>query len=283
MVKIMANQQFKDLILSSQWLSFLLFFQRLQVALSYQTPGLKQVFSWLFKSREITNFTYDLEDINRMQLASMLAIVSKVNVKQVLHYFNEIEQDASLKQHIFQSVQSSSYRSISDFEVRYGRRIAWYAFVRILKPKVVIETGIDKGLGGCVLAAALLRNKAEGFPGYYYGTDINPQAGFLFTAPYNQVGEVLYGDSIESLKKFEQPIDFFINDSDHSAEYEWDEYCTIEQKLSPNALVLGDNSHTTDKLQQFAISTERQFLFYQEKPKQHWYPGAGIGIAWKAH
>ena len=39
----------------------------------------------------------------------------------------------------------------------YGRRLGWYALVRALKPRTVVETGADKGLGSCVLAALRLR------------------------------------------------------------------------------------------------------------------------------
>ena len=169
---------------------------------------------------------------------------------------------------------------VADLDMGYGRRIGWYALVRALKPRTVVETGVDKGLGSCVLAAALLRNRAEGYQGQYFGTDINPRAGWLFQGAYRQAGEILYGDSIESLERMQSQIDLFINDSDHSAEYEEREYACIASKLSNSAVVLGDNSHVTDKLYQFAVSTDRHFLFFSEKPADHWYPGAGIGAAW---
>ena len=47
-----------------------------------------------------------------------------------------------------------------------------------------------------------------------------------------------------------------------------------------SAVVLGDNAHVTDKLYQFATRTGRKFLFFQQKPLNHWYPGAGIGAAY---
>ena len=126
---------------------------------------------------------------------------------------------------------------------------------------------------------ALNRNLAEGHKGRYFGIDINPKPVWLFQGSYREAGEILFGDSIESLQKLEGPIDLFINDSDHSAEYEEREYACISSKLSPKAVVLGDNAHVTDKLYKFAVSTGRRFLFFSEKPAEHWYPGAGIG-AW---
>jgi hypothetical protein len=74
-------------------------------------------------------------------------------------------------------------------------------------------------------------------------------------------------------------VDLFINDSDHSADYERAEYDVIANKLSPLATIVGDNAHATDCLREFARKTGRKFLFFAEQPKDHWYPGGGIEIA----
>ena len=140
---------------------------------------------------------------------------------------------------------------------------------------------MDKGLGSCVLTAALMRNNQGGSPGYYYGTDINPRAGYLLCGEYAKHGRILYGDSIESLRVLQEPIDLLINDSDHSAEYEMREYETVAPKLSHRAVILGDNSHITDRLRVFAQTSGRKYVFFHEKPRQHWYPGGGIGVAFR--
>ena len=98
---------------------------------------------------------------------------------------------------------------------------------------------------------------------------------------YKEDSEILYGDSIKSLEKFKLKIDLFINDSDHSSDYEYLEYNTIANKLSDNAIILGDNSHSTDKLSVFSKENGRKFIFFKEQPLNHWYPGAGIGISFK--
>ena len=53
----------------------------------------------------------------------------------------------------------------------------------------------------------------------------------------------------------------------------------IFEKLSKNAVILGDNSHVTDKLSIFSKERNRRFYFFKEEPLNHWYPGAGIGIS----
>jgi hypothetical protein len=127
-----------------------------------------------------------------------------------------------------------------------------------------------------------LRNFAEGAPGKYYGTDINPKAGWLLGGKYAAVGKILYGDSITSLKSLNETVDLFINDSDHSADYEASEYRIMAPKLSPDALILSDNAHVTDRLAVFSRETGRHFLMFSEEPKNHWYPGAGIGMSFPA-
>ena len=234
---------------------------------------------WLFQSNETTNFTYDLEELNRKYLINFVANVTDVSYDSAKRYIEELENDLELKNHLESMIKVSWENYKADEVVKYGRRLGWYAIIRIKKPKVVIETGIDKGMGSCIITAALKKNKEEGHPGKYYGTDINPKAGYLFTAPYNEFGEILYGDSIESLKKFDKQIDLFINDSDHSARYEGDEYEVVREKLSKDAILLGDNAHITDELLNFSQKEKMQFFFYKEKPKDHWHQGAGIGIA----
>ena len=164
----------------------------------------------------------------------------------------------------------------------FARRLGWYAVARATKPRIIVETGVERGHGAVLLCAALLRNVDEGHPGKYFGTDLNPQAGWLLSGRYASFGKMLYGDSITSLKAFAEPIDLFVNDSDHSAEYEALEYETIAARLSPGAIILGDNAHVTDKLALFAEASGRRFLMFREEPKDHWYPGAGLGMAFSA-
>lgn len=255
---------------------------RLSVGLKYYISQSNNLFRWLFASKEKTNFTYDLDNLNEEYLISFVSLVTGVNVEQIKKYVIELESDTKLADHIKTLTHANPRAYMADEVAKYGRRLGWYAIIRAKKPKLVVETGIDKGLGSCVIAAALMKNAEEGSEGHMYGTDINPRAGYLLQEPYSNYGKILYGDSIQSLEKLSEKIDIFINDSDHSSDYEMREYETIENKLSEGALILGDNAHCSDKLCRFANRTGRVFMFFQEKPRDHWYPGAGIGAAFKS-
>ncbi|MFG2102622.1 class I SAM-dependent methyltransferase [Micromonospora echinaurantiaca] len=236
---------------------------------------------WLLTSREHHNYTYDLTKLSRHHLAWFVSVVCDIPVKQVRAYLDEIESDDTLRQHIQQATAGAARRGLADKQVRYARRIGWYAIVRATRPAHVVETGVDKGLGSCVLAAALLRNAADGHPGRVTSLDINPEAGYLArTAPWSDVVDLVIGDSIASIAALDRPVDLFLHDSDHSRAHERREFEAVESKLAPNALLLTDNVTATNILAEHAERTGRRFLAYRETPANHWYPGDGIGVAW---
>jgi hypothetical protein len=137
-------------------------------------------------------------------------------------------------------------------------------------------------LGSVVIAAALKRNAAEGKAGQLIGIDINPAAGYLFSRGYSDFGRLVVKDSLVALRELQADVDLFVHDSDHNAEFEAAEYKAVQPKLAQNALILSDNAEHTDELIQFAARTGRAFLFFSEKPKNHWWPGEGIGVAYRA-
>ncbi len=240
---------------------------------------------WLVGSREIGNYTYDLTATNKRYLISFVAHLTGKGRAEIEGYIAELESDRALRDHILRITRESRERRFADERVDFGRRLGWYAFGRALKPRLVIETGVDKGLGSCVLASMILRNRDEGYDGRYIGTEIDPTAGYLLSGRYAEAGEIIYNDSIKTLESLDCEIDMFVNDSDHSATYEACEYQTIESKLSSRALIIGDNAHESagsDALCRFAEATGREFLFFQESPKDHFYGGAGIGAAFLA-
>jgi predicted O-methyltransferase YrrM len=252
---------------------------RLKNALRTSCPPVGQAFVWALRSREHYNYSYDLQPLNLQYLASFVSVVTGRPFDEIESYLREIDSDQALKQHVVSRNRQHKERYVADPEARFGRRMGWYAMIRAAKPRLVVETGVDKGLGSVVLAAALMRNTAEGHSGRLVALDINPNAGYLLTKPYTQVAEMMYGDSLESIARLQDKVDFFIHDSDHSAEHERKELHAIEAKLTPNAFVLSDNADCTDELLKFALGTGRRFLFFAEKPKNHWWPGDGIGVA----
>ena len=252
---------------------------RLGYALTFCLRQAGGMFRWAFTSKEHYNYTYDLTDLNKTYLASYIAVVTGHKVEAVQNYFHELESDDNLRGTLRERALASPERHNSDVEPRYGRRLGWYALVRLTKPRVLVETGVDRGLGTAVLAAAMMRNAQEGFPGMVYATDIVTTCGHLLAEPYTKYCKIVLGDSVENLKKFSGSADVFIHDSDHRPEYEWAEFLAIEPRLHDGSIVMSDNSQQTSKMFEFAQRIGKSFLYFQDAPKDHWWPGDGLGAA----
>lgn len=245
----------------------------------YITPTILEYARWLEASDEATNFTYCIKNLHH--LTGFVSSVCQVGLDVADAYIQEALNDHWLTNYLVQREQTALSKAnyAKHGTLLLGRRLGWYAIARICKPKLVIETGVDRGLGAVVLCRAIMRNYEEGHQGTYLGTDINPQAGYLLQDPLNAYGHIKYGDSIQTLQALAETVDLFIHDSDHDADYEFKEFVEVECLLSESSLVLSDNSHSSSSLFKFAQKTGRRFLHFGETPREHWYPGAGIGAA----
>lgn len=250
--------------------------ERLSAVARFDAHLLHESATWLLRSREHTNYTYDLTPRNLEHLAWWVATLTGAPVQQVRAVIAEAQSDGELHEHIRRGIEASDRRGLADRKVRLGRRLGWYALVRVLRPDHVVETGTDKGHGSVVLAAALLRNGR----GRLTTIDIHPDSGYLISGPYAKVADRIVGDSIAALGDV-RGVDIFLHDSLHTFGHEAAELAAVGPRLTSNALVLSDNAHATDALMRWAEQSGRQFSFFREQPAEHWYPGSGIGAAWR--
>lgn len=233
--------------------------------------------SWLVRSRETTNFTYDLTPLNVDQLGWFVAAVSGAPVGQARAWLRELADDGKLIGHLRERLASNPLRRICATEPHWARRAGWYALVRAAQPDLVVETGTHLGLGTSIIAAALLRNGH----GRVLTVDVDPEAGYLIGEPWSAVVDRRTGSSTDVLASL-RDVDIFLHDSLHTYEYEAAELSAVAANLSPGALVLSDNAHDSAALSDFAERTGRRYLFFKEQPLGHWWPGDGIGAAWTA-
>jgi hypothetical protein len=231
--------------------------------------------SWLVRNRETTNFTYDLDALNRDQLCWFVATVTGAGIGQVRSWMAELEADAEFHDRLTRRLSVNPTRRVCASRPHLARRYGWYAIVRALQPDNVVETGTHLGLGSCVIAAALLRNGH----GRVTTIDIDADSGFLIEEPYASVIDRQIGSSVDELAAMSD-VDMFLHDSLHTYEYESSELAAVEPNLRSDAIVLSDNAHDSAALSHWAERTGRQYLFFKEQPVDHWWPGDGIGVAW---
>ena len=242
-----------------------------QVVEAYLGPTRLAAREWISSTGRPDNFYYGLDSRNALHLVSFISVLFDVPPGKVEQLASELSESPAIS-------EAAAQLSVNPQEL-YGRRLGWYLVARLTKPRFIVETGVHDGIGAVVLTEALRRNTAEGRGGKYRGTDIDPRAGWLLE-PQGVDAEVLIGDSITSLEKLDSgQVDLFINDSDHSEDYEYREYVVMTDRMSPQGIMLGDNAHATDALLRYSRDMGRSFIFFQEKPANHWYPGAGIGFS----
>jgi predicted O-methyltransferase YrrM len=248
---------------------------RTKMVARYDAHLIGQSAAWLVRDRETTNFTYDLNSLNRDQLAWFISAITGAGIGQVRAWMQELEDDSHLAGHLTGRLRSNPRRRICATEPHWARRAGWYAIVRAAQPDHVVETGTHLGLGSSVIAAALLRNGH----GRLTTIDIDPEAGYLIGEPWASAIDRRVGSSIDILKALGS-VDIFLHDSLHTYDYETKELTAVEPSLRANAIILSDNAHESSALSDWAERTGRHYLFFKEQPLHHWWPGDGIGAAW---
>jgi predicted O-methyltransferase YrrM len=264
----------RNIIFSSKFLWFFAFPIRLKSVVHFNFHNISKSLYWLINRSEFTNYNYDITRLNRDYLVSFIAYITNKDYNFVKSIFLEIENNKDFKEILNAEIAKIKRKYELPKQVFFARRLGWYVLVRILKPNVVVETGTDKGLGTLLIAQALKENGG----GKVYTLDIDPFSGVLINQNYWDNIEVIKGNSVENLRLIKK-IDMFIHDSDHSESHEKAEFESIQENLSDNAIVISDNSQFTDALLDWSNKNNRRFIFFKEESKDHWYPGAGIGIS----
>ena len=117
------------------------------IASKYFNKKYFEIIKWAIRSNENTNYTYKLSKKNQLELFKTFEVVfNNSTYKQIKTYFDEIENDQEIRNHIRNSISSSNMKKFADLKIEFSRRVGWYICVRLLKPKIILETGVDKGL-----------------------------------------------------------------------------------------------------------------------------------------
>lgn len=231
--------------------------------------SIREHLSYVLTDPELDNYTYDLA--NDDEMGAWLEEV--VRVPDGRAALAEAREDAALRAKVDAACAQRRW-SIKQ-RPGLGRRLGWYAIVRHLKPKRVIETGTHDGLGSLVLLAALERNAAEGHDGRLVSLDIDPHTGWMVGV--DPRFERVIGPSRETLPRvLEEPADLLLHDSDHRYEYEHFELDSAARAGVP--VLLSDHSQESTALADVCREHGGRYSFVREVPRDHFYPGAGIGI-----
>lgn len=160
----------------------------------------------------------------------------------------EIEQDHELIAALRQRYRQVRPDITADLEL--GRFKVWYATARLLRPAVVVETGVHDGLSSTLILRALSRNGSGRLVSIDLpSVDLPPGVagpGWLIPEELKARWTLELGDSRQLLPVQARklaPIDIFIHDSLHDREFQTFEYRTVQPFLSRPGLLLTDDAN----------------------------------------
>jgi predicted O-methyltransferase YrrM len=192
-------------------------------------------------------------------------------------YIAELEENPQLADELVRRLQGREDRNPT---MPFGRRIGWYAAARIVRPRLIVETGVHDGLGSTALLQALEMNDRDGSPGELISFEVDTAAGWLIPDRLRSRQRIVFGDSLAQMPIVldGQRVDMFIHDSDHRYEHEAAEFETVANHLNPRTVLISDNAHGCTAFADFCDRQGFPFRFWRERPLGHFYPGAGIGL-----
>ena len=246
------------------------FISKINVYLRYKRKGVTHVLHWLFFGKEISNFIYEIENID--ELIHTCQTITNIPFEELQKILSEIDFDNEEFKTFFSDDFYEKYGKKNIF----GRRLLWYILVRALKPELVIESGIDKGLASCLLIYAQYKNKTETKENFeYIGTDIMKKNQFCFNFKNNNFDKYkfIFDDTLNFLASFnDKKKIIYISDAEHNFDFELKEFNMIKKNLAPNSVLISDNN--SGSLSKFSISNKKKLTYFNEKSKNFWYKDA---------
>jgi hypothetical protein len=241
-------------------------------AASVRRVGAPLLANWRFvlTDPETANFTYELA--NEGELAAWVADVAGVLETEAAAIVAEPRADGELRARLRSA--TARHRLWSKPEPPFGRRAGWYALVRLIRPELVVETGVHDGLGSLLLLRALERNGGGGLVSF----DINPTAGWLVGSdPRWDFRLEPAIDGLAEVLRGGPGVGLFIHDSLHSYDNERAELELGAARLASNGVLITDNAHGTRALADVCRSHGLRYSEFVERPCGHFYPGGVTG------
>jgi predicted O-methyltransferase YrrM len=188
--------------------------------------------------------------------SNLKIIKSEVLLKKIFllsnHQINllkdEIIEDNEMNQ-LFKNLNNSYYKKI----IEQSHLIFLYIFLRSLKPKIILTTGVATGFQEAIILSALYRNNL----GKLLSIDLPGKKNLLTfnqDIPENNIGsyipekykinwKLIVGDAREEIGKIfaNNSIDVFIHDSNHTVSHMIFEYSIARIFMKESAYVFSDD------------------------------------------
>jgi Methyltransferase domain len=219
------------------------------------------------------NFTYEIA--NEDDLAYWVQAVARTDEGVARARVREPASDAELHARLRRAT-SGRWRW-SKRSPPFGKRLGWYALVRLLRPNLVVETGVHDGLGSLLLLRALERNLEEGHAGHLVSFDVNPSAGWLVGShPHWTLRLEASEQGLPRVLDSGREIGMFIYDGWHSYDSERAELEAVLPHLGPTGVLLSDDAQVTGALAAVCEAHGLEYLTVNLIPRKHFHPGSTL-------
>ena len=206
-------------------------------------------------------------NVRRMPVKTVKLISSLTRVQRdiVVRYSSEYDIKAknwSMGEYAAQFlVNGKNYSSSEDYRT-------WYIVTRILKPEIVVETGVFHGFSSLSFLLAMEENNE----GHLYSIDLpspkllssGKEPGWVVPEHLRKRWDLRFGTSSEllpSLLEEVKMVDIFLHDSEHSYENMYWEYKTAWRYIRKGGLLLSHDITLNSAFRDFAKYVSEKWCY----------------------
>lgn len=214
-------------------------------------------------------FKYWTEYSSRYQ---KMADLTKSELDEIIPLFQHLEFDEPL------------FQLMDGLRDVHMHCIVYYVMTRLLKPDIIVETGVNTGNSSAFILCAMEHNQhgklysidlpnidVELTPGGRRQKDGVPEdkkTGYMVPDNLRSRWELLLGDAKDLLPELLPKLpkmDIFIHDSLHSYDHMLFEYRTAWPYLSPNGVLLSDDIDYNDAFPHFISEVQGVPVIFNDK------------------
>jgi hypothetical protein len=232
--------------------------------------------SYVLFDPELESFSFELAD-ERGVLAA-LAVALECPEGELVRFAAETHTDPELNARLRRHVR---WRMDFKRHMPIGSRLAWYVTTRVLKPELVVETGIYMGLGSLVLLRALERNAEEGHPGDLMSFDTNPLAGMLVRKELHGRWHRVVGSTHMALPSAlrGRRVGMLLHDTAHTEETQRLEFETALAHAAPRLVLVDGSGGYVPTLKELCQERGGTYHRVHLRSQAHVHPGSEYRFA----
>jgi hypothetical protein len=242
----------------------------------HSNASLRRRLAYVLFDPELASFSFELE--NEQEVIAGLAVALGQPEDTLATYVAETRADPELNEELARHVR---WRPDIKRRQPLGHRLAWYVMARVYEPKLIVETGIHRGLGSLALLRALDHNRREGHPGELMSFDTDPEAGSIVRDQVQGDWRRILGSTHDRLLPAlaGRSVDMLFQDTPHTEENQRLEFEAALSHAAPRLLLLDASGGWAPTLE--ALCAEQGGAYHRVpfRTRDHILSGSAICFA----